>query len=777
MADENQNEEVVHLGAASFCASASLPGQSTFKPCPEACVSLLEHGEAAHLSKAAFYVSLTAPGRAAFSDASFWMTMTEPAEWQVTVDVDTARVLGEECRTSVDSERMVTALETAKLGTCRELTAECVVMADALRSVAMENVLSAETQRDIFSNDTAFADTERQVLSALQGVSVGTSRTLYAEMNVAVETARSIIRAEVVVADSGRSLQAEQTAQGDMSRDISQAETATLNVTRLLVSLETAIAATRRTVNSPLQATFADTARRVGLTVSATTSLQRDIFKVERVRADMVITIPYRLYLMANRRDDSFGSETVVDRPELLGIQSATLSLNERTLADTFQMVTARHMEIEERIQGQLLDFSIDLQVEETSQQGLMQTVKGMYPLDRLLYTAINIEVKEAKCSYYAEQIAGALGLQLNFRIEDFQPSQDYTLSGMTYQDFISSLFSWTSRLPQRQVNVFIRGKVLNVIQRGYEESVTDITGWPHTMPIVNRKIIRSVWDSASTIQFDDRARSDKEYEPMPFTGTIGIEGITRTYLNGLLVSEENNGSTTEYYYDDAYLTSKRTHNPDGSTVQARYVYATTANDIYLFKETERTTEATKDQDVYEHDHDWRDWTDWGNKNFTERVTYHSPIGYGWYATTVYVDNEFEGSSISQGRPGGKSSQFTINESNRSLGSDYDFGDDEDDEDDKIKGKALFDTEFPVEGDEFLKELTRDIEWLNRKRQEEVSLDIVSKVVAGVPAIQHIIDFKERVRLDGQEYYLASNQVSLTPRSLRQKLRLVRWYA
>ena len=433
-------------------------------------------------------------------------------------------------------------------------------------------------------------------------------------------------------------------------------------------------------------------------------------------------------------------------------------------------MVTASPLDIEAVVQGRLLDFECDFQVEETSQQGILQTVKGMYPLDRLLYMPINIEVVEADCSYYARQIAVVLGMSLDLRIEDFTPSQDYSLSGMTYQDFISSLFSWTSRLPQRQINVFIRGKTLHIIQRGHEGQVTDITDWPHTMPTINRKLIRSVWDSATTEGWD-KAKSDKDYEPQPFTGTIGIEGITRHYLNGLLMEEETNGSFTEYSYDDQYLTEKRTHNPDGSTVQTTYTYAKTANDIYLFKETEKTTDATQKEG--ETSHDRNDWTDWLNENFSTRITYHAPIGYGWYSTTVYEDGEFQGSSISQGKPGGKSSQFTINEWNRSLGSDYDFNDDEDD---KFKGQALFDTEFPVTGDDFLRELTHEIEWLNRKRQEEVSLDIVSPVIKGHATIRHILDFTERIRLDGKEYFLVSNQVKLTTRSLRQSIRLVRWY-
>ena len=627
----------------------------------------------------------------------------------------------------------------------------------------------ADSSREMVCTNEVMADTCRQVTSALQGASVNTLREIYADEQTVAGAVRILSRENSLAADAVRYLQASQSVRAKAYRYISKDESATLNFVRQVVKSETAIATTERIVNSPLQAATADTARQVAFISKAEAMTERDLSKWEVAHGDTVSILPYHFAIDANK---GTGGDGIDDIPQqnISGIQSVTLALNERTLADTFQMVTASPLDIEAAVQGKFLDFDCDFQVEETSQQGILQTVKGMYPLDRLLYMPINIEVVEADCSYYARQIADALGMSLDLRIEDFTPSQDYSLSGMTYQDFISSLFSWTSRLPQRQINVFIRGKTLHIIQRGHEGQVTDITDWPHTMPTINRKLIRSVWDSATTEGWD-KAKSDKDYEPQPFTGTIGIEGITRHYLNGLLMEEETNGSFTEYSYDDQYLTEKRTHNPDGSTVQTTYTYAKTANDIYLFKETEKTTDATQKEG--ETSHDRNDWTDWLNENFSTRITYHAPIGYGWYSTTVYEDGEFQGSSISQGKPGGKSSQFIINEWNRSLGSDYDFNDDEDD---KFKGQALFDTEFPVTGDDFLRELTHEIEWLNRKRQEEVSLDIVSPVIKGHATIRHILDFTERIRLDGKEYFLVSNQVKLTTRSLRQSIRLVRWY-
>lgn len=707
-------------------------------------------------------------GSIAFKPQKILVGIIQP-EHIVTATADTERKLAAEDKAQADGKRNVIRNNCVMADTMRWECSYETAVAEMCRCLGVSVHGVADSSREMVCTNEVMADTCRQVTSALQGASVNTLREIYADEQIVAGAVRILSRENSLAADAVRYLQASQSVRAKAYRYISKDESATLNFVRLVVKSETAMAMTERTVNSPLQAATADTARQVAFISKAEALTERDLSKWEVAHGDTVSILPYHFAIDANKGTGGDGTDDIPQQ-NISGIQSITLALNERTLADTFQMVTASPLDIEAAVQGKFLDFDCDFQVEETSQQGILQTVKGMYPLDRLLYMPINIEVVEANCSYYARQIADVLGLQLDLRIEDFTPSQDYSLSGMTYQDFISSLFSWTSRLPQRQINVFIRGRTLHIIQRGHEGQVTDITDWPHTMPTISRKLIRSVWDSATTEGWD-KAKSDKDYEPQPFTGTIGIEGITRHYINGLLMEEETNGSFTEYSYDDQYLTEKRTHNPDGSTVQTTYTYAKTANDIYLFKETEKTTDATQKEG--ETSHDRNDWADWLNENFSTRITYHAPIGYGWYSTTVYEDGEFQGSSISQGKPGGKSSQFTINEWNRSLGSDYDF---DDDEDDKFKGQALFDTEFPVTGDDFLRKLTHEIEWLNRKRQEEVSLDIVSPVIKGHATIRHILDFTERIRLDGKEYFLVSNQVKLTTRSLRQSIRLVRWY-
>ena len=492
-----------------------------------------------------------------------------------------------------------------------------------------------------------------------------------------------------------------------------------------------------------------DTQRRIGHCEAALADTKRALIKQSRIVADTRIEIPHTLTYAEFRER---------------GIRSFSVTLGELSLSDNIQLETVNPLSIGANVQGRVMDYAFRFLVEETSQRGIIQSVKGTYSKDTLLYTPIHIYVERAKVSRYAAEIAAALGLRLHRLTDDFIPSQNFEGSGMTYHDFISALFGWTAKLPQRQINVFIRGDTLHIIQRGMEESVIDITNWPHAQPTIERKLLRSVWHSANN-NHESGAHNEEDATPVPFTGTISFKEISRTYSNGFLVRETNENGYSTYSYDGEYLAEKRTHNVDGSTSRTDYAYASTGRDVYLFKEWERTTESVNDGKK----HTEYDWEDWSNEKGTERITYHAPLGYGWYATTVYVDGVLEGSSLSQGKPGGKASQFTVEQSNLSLGAQYAS-------DDELPYSSLIDTEFPVVGTDYLRALTREIEWLNRKTQETITVEIRARIRSGIPDIDHIVDFTERIRFEGYEYFLQSNTVELTPRILRQTIKMVRWF-
>ncbi len=601
---------------------------------------------------------------------------------------------------------------------------------------------------------------------------VGTERNVAVTFQTNAGTFRELTNVETAVAATIRFVQdlsAPITVEAPAVRDIYVTSRLHAGTYRELYSFQVA------TANAVIQTAV------IG---EASVAFQRTIYKMAVFPADTARRIPY---ILRPSPDNPLAPYTEA------GIQSISVTLSERTLSDTFQMATVKPMNIEEAITGRLMDYEYSFLVEETSQQDLVQTVKGMYGVDAMLYTPFQFPPVElesvhvpddpaelaeflnagGECSRYVVQIANALGLNLESSYEDYQMSQSYCDSGMTYRDLISTLFGWTSRLPQRQINVFIRGKTLHVIQRGMEKSVLDISAWPHTRPLINRKLTRSVWNNRTDDDYDPnrKAHSDDDDAQVPFSGVIGVGKVYLRYAGGYLIHESNNGDETDYRYDGEYLVAKMCTRKDGTTINTDYEYHRTAKDVYLMLETEVTHTEKKDTTITENDDETITEVVEENKT-TTRTTYHAPIGGGWYLTSVYVNKKFQGSSLSQGPPGGKASQYMVDAMNRHLAGSFGKAG----EPIPLKGTSLIDTSFPVKGYMFLRKLTQAIEWLNRKTQEDVSLEIVANVKNGVPDVTHVVDFTERVKLDGKEYFLVSNNVELTPRSLKQKLRLVRWY-
>lgn len=608
----------------------------------------------------------------------------------------------------------------------------CVVMRPAAFLVCVEE--AAKTK--------ATADTRRNLPARVE---MDTKRTLLTM--VAADTERRVLAPVTKLA-----LDTERLLVNGRIHDVTLAVDTRRNIDIVHIDCDVA-----RTLTQHVR-TGIDTHRRVSMPITVTCRTRRVLQNRVTIAADTKRCIPYRLPAPdANHPLEPFRK---------LGIRSFSFTLGELTLSDTFQLETVQPLNIGDAVEGQLMDYHFRFLVEETSQRDLVQSVKGMYDRDALLYTPIYICVDEALVSYYVQEIAAAMDWNIDMNCDDFIPSQNYENSGMTYQDFISSLFGWTSRLPHRQINVFLRGDTLHIIQRGQEQSIIDITDWPHSRPTIERRLVRSVWSSGNNDNPNNRAHNETEDEPVPFTGTISFQDISRHYVDGYLVDEETQQGYTHYVYIDGYLTTKQTHNTDGSTSTTEYSYAATENDRYLFSEKEHATDPI--DDGRKHDH--YDWQDWDNENITERVTYHAPLGGGWYGTTVYEDGELVGSSLAQGKTGGKASQYTIDQSNLGLGGRYKNRD---------NGPAwtpIGSSEFPVKGEDYLLFLTKEIWWLDRKTQETITLDVTANVRHGVPDVQHIVDFTERIRFAGNEYFLVSNTVELTPRSLRQTIKMTRWY-
>ena len=436
------------------------------------------------------------------------------------------------------------------------------------------------------------------------------------------------------------------------------------------------------------------------------------------------------------------------------GMVSMKISLNELTLSDSFEMEITYPVDVLDAVSGQVLDYRYSYVIGETDWQDMTITASGMYDVDRILYMPMKYSAgsKKHKAGYHAQKIAGALGKKLNIAIDDFTHSSTWVGNGQTYESIISSLFGWTSEIPHRQINVFLRAadNSINIIQRGHEAKTTDISSTHHTRPHFHRELVRTMWSGKSS-NGTIASVQNINIEPIPFSGTITFEDSSCSYISGYLVQETANGDSSEYSYEGSsetgmYLSSKNIRHSDGSRTVITYNYNMGAGGVRILGEEKEITYDKK------------------NRIQSRRLTVHAPLGNGFYGTSVYVDGEYQGSSISTGSPSGVASRYMRNEESITLGGARYSG-----SSGKNDGNSFIDeANFPVEESNILKRLTKELKWLNRRIKETVSMDIYN--------YGHALDFFEKIRFNGHDYFLVSNEISQTTRELKQSITIVRWY-
>lgn len=634
--------------------------------------------------------------------------------------------------------------------------------------------VTADTSRKTKNIETAVADSLRKIKTT-ETARADLQRSLKANEKAIADTSRKI-GITTIVADTSRNIKNIETANADTLREVGKSEKISADTFRKVARTEKFSADTFRQVKKTERAE-ADTCRR--MLERATAGTERKVTRAEKIIADTVIRIPRNLILTVQ--------DSIVNSFKDHAITSFDITLNERTLSDEFKVETVKPMKINDAVQGQFLDYPYSFLVEESNLQDGIQSVNGMYDIDKLLYSFIKADMRDDmsyaegyyKASRYVNKIAGYFGLIPNIKIDDFIPYDLFGDTNITYSDLISSLFSWTARLPQRQINVFIRGDILHCIQRGKEDTVFDISNIPHSNPVVNQKLIRSMYNNP----FGDNGTD--ETKDVPFTGKIYYKDsysyTSVSYVRGLLQEEITRSST----------------NDEESNQKTTYEYTTYGvgdNQVHYLSHKNTRSETRKDEGhtkiiiiadtVYKYQNEFlmkeREETNTFeyNDNYIAgeekkiRETFHSPVGNGWYSTTVYENGEHQGSTISQGKPNNQVSLYTVQQVRRNFNSNET---DNSYEAKRSRLAPIADTSFPVRELDLVKRLTDDLKWLNRKIQETVTVDLISKVENGIPELKHIVDFTERVRLDGVEYFLISNNINATPRSLIQKLQLVRW--
>lgn len=463
------------------------------------------------------------------------------------------------------------------------------------------------------------------------------------------------------------------------------------------------------------------------------------------------------------------------------GLASVSVSINEQQLTDKITLSYAADIDILDGVNLTLLDYNMRGRVEEISTRGIQSTAQLMTNIDEILYQQMAYTIPEseweftdefleyarahgaaipsdpdyegsdlkaepfAAASTHIEKIAESLGLNVSLRFSDFISTMSTDVkSGTNYAGLIEELFGWTSRLPQRLINVYLRGNTLHVVQRGYEGNTVTLDGQKLTVHTVNKKLMRTTWGSETW----------SETEVKPYYDNW-IEGET-TPLN------DDSGSGTTYNNDGLVEETVVEHGEE--TVVTTYTYTTLENGQKFLSQEVATTYV-------------------GGEMTDQVVTTHDPVRDTQSHVYATDDSGVLGSVVTSSNNDDRVTPFQGAHSRFQGGLTVtDMNGDKfllwrltyhSDKIDKMKrtvyGVSLIDTSFPVDGQDTLEELTNEIMWLDRKIEESVTLDVYD--------YPHIIDFNDKIIWNGNTYYLRSN-TAIKSESIvnKQTLNFVRWY-
>lgn len=738
---------------------------------------------------------------------------------------DTARALTASAMSYADTSRVLSSTLNMSDDTLRTVSRDMVINADTVRMIA-ENIdvdMVADTARNLYRVESMLDDTTRKI-SNLESINADIKRTVTAYAIDTLDTMRTLTHTARLMADTVRDVVKSIDVDADTAR-ITNSSTITLH------------ADTSRQLANDTAVTV-DTARGISLTLALSVDLSRDtgkisfdadvtrkLYKIVSVHVDTVRRIPHDLF---GTKEPVFENhDTFTPFPQNVtkgaekGIINFKLVLEENTLSDKISAeVIGFDYWPEDIIKGTFIDYPYEMKIESTQNTGARQTINAMHYKDRLLYTGMHYDGyhlyelnRNRNASYrymlraqwYVNRIKESLSLHVDSRFSNFTPESNFSDTDITYADLLSGLFGWTSQYPWRLVNVFLRGGTLYILQRGRENSVYDITNLPHTEPQIERSIYYSPYASNNKNNTYTSSRIKVPHDPMldvkdpdkpdepddseykdpndgdtdqsvevRFSGTIMGDHISQTYSNGLCVKEVH---TVDAYdemgrkYEKIDVIVERDYDGDD-----RCTYEQTNNADGTWRKTDTSYTSDGGVGLGSHSHT-EDGDEYGVVQTSD--TYTAYLGSGFTCTSTYVDGQFVSSSISGSGISNRTIPYTQNQQNAALKQGAASSDDNDDDINASRASrssdAKTDPYIPTVDHSIRKQIQSEIDAYDRSVQETVSLEIIMPVVAGKPTMTHIIDFTERIKFNGAEYYLVRNTVDQTVSSLKQSIEITRW--
>lgn len=488
-----------------------------------------------------------------------------------------------------------------------------------------------------------------------------------------------------------------------------------------------------------------------------------------------------------------------VVQPKGMRLINAAISIQENTISDNISMdLMFGSMLPKDRISGNILDYYYDFMVKTTSITDKKLSITSMtawkilthslvrYPdFDKdgkiVVYrdnsssephivmgggnigghTTINFGVSggvddskrepTAKASVHFKYLANILGLEPVIMFDDFTPSNGCANQSATCIDLISNFFSWSKEIPWHQINVFIRDKKIYALQRGHEINIVDITDIPHTRPVIRQEPIMIYKTMAKLL-----------YKNVGYDVNIDFDfEDDDNDDNGNLLYFETGSADNEIIYDIYNRPAMQIiNNADGSQEVIKFDYNTNARQI---NENHTVLKNGKKNDSYNVYH-----TDLGHR---QAITSKSDISGVIENAIANTNNVLGLNNIPHHRiiitPSiGKYHSNYLYQLNDTYGNSKKYSSSE--ENDTLP----FSIEDSSLNNKYFKEIS---EYCNQRIKETVTLDLITSVNNGISEYKHIIDFRDKIILAGCEYYLVSNNVSISPKELKQSLVLVRW--
>ena len=685
---------------------------------------------------------------------------------------DTARALTASAVRYADTSRIISATLNAYDDTRRTVSRDVVINADTVRVIA-ENIdvdMAADTARNLYRAESLLDDTTRKI-SNLESINADVQRTVFVDAIDMLDTVRTLTHAAGLVVDTAR----------DVSKSISvNADTARMmDSSTITLHADTS----RQLANGT--AVMLDTARGISLKVALNVDLLRDTGKIS-FDADVVRDVYISKIEVLE--------DTIRRMPYLIDnkmIQSITLTIEEHTISDKMdiKLVGANYMP-KDSVRGKFLDYPYNMMILSTTQDkdGIVQTISALYDYYKLNMSRYDVDIKDVDWPPSAAQIirrvASSLGYKSYINMTDFKPSttgQKKNKIQNPYPSILSDIVGWTQQLPWREINIFLHGDTLYAIQRGNEPNVVDMTGRHITRPNIARTIYaqRFEMDEFVGLRFGKDVLVSHEWSE--YGKKIEEERLKNLYaLPG--VNYDQFGNIIRYYGTVTYHVQATDENGKDASYDEEHNAEFDAS--YTYDSDGNITSKTETTKVF---------SNWGNYVIDT-----------WTNTENYADNRNTFYTVTNGddaiigtHPGRPSNVFNPGWTERFVfkaeGGGYAFrrcdtfgyyGDEY-----TVKGDGgAQGTPFPIyTGTSVWKYLTEggydeqkryfnDVKNHVGMIQETLTFDIVDPVAHGDTSGIHVIDLRDKIRLDGKIYYLVRNVVSMTSKQLKQSLEIVRWF-